>query len=107
MLAIAYPHIETRADGVEYIAGTRIKVIHVVADHLDWHWDAEALHRQYPQLTLGQIHGALSYYYDHQAEMDRLMDERQELEQRLIFELGTSPLQQRLGMLKRSLEQAP
>jgi len=107
MPAIAYPHIEVRDDGLTYIAGTRLKVIHVIADHLHWHWDAEAIRRQYAQLSLGQVHGALSYYYDHQDEMNRLLDERGKLEERLISELGVPPLQQRVGALKRSLERSP
>jgi len=32
--------------------------------------------RQYPYLTLAQVHAALTYYYDHQEEMDRDIERR-------------------------------
>ena len=32
---------------------------------------AEELVRTFPHLTLAQVHDALSYYYDHQAEIDK------------------------------------
>ena len=28
----------------------------------------------WPHLTMGQLHAALAYYYDHKAEMDREME---------------------------------
>ena len=39
-------------------------------DHLAHGSDAREIQRQHPYLSLGQIHGALAYYYDHQAEID-------------------------------------
>jgi uncharacterized protein (DUF433 family) len=71
MPAVAYPHIELDAAGVPYLAGTRTKVIEVALDRLAHHWDADEIQRQHPHLSLGQIHSALAYYYDHQAEMDQ------------------------------------
>ena len=32
---------------------------------------AEELVRMFPHLSLAQVHDALSYYYDHQAEIDK------------------------------------
>ena len=73
MATVTYPHIELRDDGVPIISGTRMKVVQIVLDKLAHGWDAEEIQRQYPQwnLSLGQIHSALAYYYDHQAEFDR------------------------------------
>jgi uncharacterized protein (DUF433 family) len=71
-----YPHIECRSDGKLWLVGTQTKVVEVVLDRLAHHWDADEIQRQHPHLTLGQIHSSLAYYYDHQEEMDRLIDEQ-------------------------------
>ena len=34
------------------------------------------MHEQYPHLSLAQIHAALSYYYEHQAEVDADIERR-------------------------------
>jgi uncharacterized protein (DUF433 family) len=41
-------------------------------------WSPEELHFQHPYLTLGQIHSAPAYYWDHREELDR--DIRRRLE---------------------------
>jgi uncharacterized protein (DUF433 family) len=76
MSTVTYPHIETDADGVAFISGTTTKVIEVVQDHLAHHWHAEDICRQYPYLSLAQVHGALTYYYDHQQEIDTDLERR-------------------------------
>src|SRR5882672_9913291 len=70
MSTVTYPHIEINADGVAIVAGTTTKVVEIVQDHLAHHWHAEDICRQYPTLTLAQVHAALTYYYDHQQEME-------------------------------------
>jgi uncharacterized protein (DUF433 family) len=67
----AYPHLERRADGKLWLVGTQTNVVEVVLDRLAHHWDAEEIQRQHPQLTLGQIHSCLAYYYDHPEEIDQ------------------------------------
>ena len=48
-----------------------MKVEQLALDHLAYGWDAAQLHLQYPYLSLGEIYGALAYYYDHKGEMDQ------------------------------------
>ncbi len=69
---IAHPHIAHTpgtCGGKPRIAGTRIKVSLIAREYeqdgLSPHQIAEA----HPHLTLAQIHAALSYFYDHQAEI--------------------------------------
>jgi uncharacterized protein (DUF433 family) len=69
MNAVTYPHIEINANGVAIVSGTTTKVIEIVQDHLAHHWHAEDICRQYPYLSLAQVHAALTYYYDHEQEM--------------------------------------
>jgi uncharacterized protein (DUF433 family) len=76
MATVAYAHIELNAAGEPIIAHTRIKVRMIALDRMAQGWDAEEIHRHHPDLTLGQIHSALAYYFDHQEEMDRDIAER-------------------------------
>jgi uncharacterized protein (DUF433 family) len=79
----SYPHIERRPDGKLWLIGTQTKVLEVALDRLAYHWDADEIQRQHPHLSLGQIHGSLAYYYDHQEELDHLIESQlQEIERR-------------------------
>src|SRR5882672_1971586 len=76
MSTVTYPHIEINADGVALISGTTTKVIEIVQDHLAHHWHAEDICRQYPYLSLAQVHAALTFYYDHEQELDKEVERR-------------------------------
>src|SRR5205814_3238160 len=74
----AMPFIETRYEHVilddrqvPIIAGTTMKVIELVQAQLANGWSAEELQAQFPYLSLGQIHSALAYYWDHKEELDQ------------------------------------
>jgi uncharacterized protein (DUF433 family) len=82
MVAAPINHIVLDERGVAYIAGTRIKVRHVVIQHSAWNQSPQQIREAYPQLSLGQIYAALAYYCDHQepidaeiAAADRLVEE--------------------------------
>ena len=66
-------HIHSDAEGRAWIDDTNVKVIEVVLDHIAYGWSADEIHFQNPHLSLGQIHAALSFYFDHQEEFDQLM----------------------------------
>ncbi|NLF67982.1 MAG: DUF433 domain-containing protein [Candidatus Anammoximicrobium sp.] len=99
MITAAYPHIESAAEGVPIIAGTKTKVVEVVLDRLAHHWDADEIQRQHPHLTLAQIYAALAYYHDHQDEIDREIDERLEHVDRVAASQPPSIVRARLKML--------
>src|SRR5437660_2131437 len=67
---VAYPHLWFDDRGRPWIDDTNIKVIEVVLDHIGYGWNAQEIHDQFPYLSLAQIHAALTYYFDHKAEMD-------------------------------------
>jgi uncharacterized protein (DUF433 family) len=96
MATVAYPHIEFTPEGVAYISGTRTKVVEIVLDRLAYHWDADEIRRQHPHLGLSQIYSALAYYYDHQAEMDKDIQDRLQRAQGIKASLGESPLRLKL-----------
>ena len=74
-----YEHIRLAEHHVPTIAGTTMKVVELVLDHLAYGWSPEELHFQHPYLSMGQIYSALAYYWDHKAALD------QDLERRLQF----------------------
>lgn len=71
-----YEHIVLVDEKVPVISGTDMKVIELVLDKLAYGWSPEELQFQHPELTLGQIHSALAYYWDHQEELDRDIEGR-------------------------------
>ncbi len=96
MTSTSYPHIEERPDGKLWLTGTQTKVIEVALDRLAHHWDADEIQRQHPHLTLGQIHSCLAYYYDHQEEMDRIIEEQLRSIEHLRSQQGESPLRAKM-----------
>ena len=101
MPALAWPFIQIRDDGIAIIEGTRTKVIEVVLDRIANHWDADEIHRQYPYLSLGQIHAALGYYYENQEECDQLIEARRRKAEELRALTENPVLQERLRKLSR------
>ena len=100
MSTVEYAHISLNSSGVPIIAGTGAKVRMVVMDHIGQGWDADEIHRQHPHLTLGQIHSALAFYYDHQAELDAEIAQDVKDADLLLAEIdsvqGASPLKAKL-----------
>jgi uncharacterized protein (DUF433 family) len=96
---INYIHRDER--GIAWIAGSRTKVIEVAIDQAAYGWDAEEIHAAHPHLPLAQIHAALSYYYDHKAELDteirRQMDEYEARRGQPGAQLSRAELQKRLA----------
>ena len=103
MATVIYAHIEVTPEGVPYIAGTQTKVVEVVLDRLAYHWDVDEIHRQHPHLSLAQIHSALAYYYDHQAEMDGEIDAQLRRIAAIRASLGESPIRLKLQAMGRLL----
>lgn len=67
-------YIEKRSGvrrGAPVIAGTGIKVVDVAVRYEVMGLAAEEIVAAYPQLSLSQVHAALSYYYEHKAQIDK------------------------------------
>jgi uncharacterized protein (DUF433 family) len=91
-----YRHIVLDTMGVPHIAGTPVKVVEIVLDHIAYEWSAEELHLQHPHLSLGQIHSALAYYWDHKEAIDQDIARRQERVAELRRNTPVAPLVARL-----------
>ena len=94
-------HIERDTRGVAWIKGTGMKLIELVREHLAYGWSADELHEQHPALTLGQIHSALGFFYDHQSEFETEMERADQEFARLRALTGESAAQRRLRALAR------
>jgi uncharacterized protein (DUF433 family) len=68
-----HPYVELR-DGVRSVRGSRVSL-----ESLVWLWrdgqSAEAIREAYPTLRLAEVYGAIAFYLDHQAEVDRELAE--------------------------------
>jgi len=91
-----YGHIKLDDTRVPMIAGTTMKVIELVLDHLACGWSPEELHFLHPSLTMGQIYSALAYYWDHKADLDQDIERRLQLVDQVQQATAPSPLSKRL-----------
>ena len=97
MSTIATAPIEIDENGIAWVIDANTKVIEVALDHLSHGWSPEEIYFQhYGQLSLAQIHAALSYYYDHQAEFDAEIKQQLEEVDDLKAKAGDSPGRSRL-----------
>ena len=94
--ATAYEHIVINEAGVPLIEGTTTKVIELVLETQAYGWSPDELQFQHPHLTLGQIHSALAYYWDHKEEIDHDIERRLERVEQIRREVGPSQLIERL-----------
>jgi uncharacterized protein (DUF433 family) len=77
MTPVLETHIYRDEKGTVYVDTPRNKV-KMLVQMVRNHGGVEATAAAFPHLTLAQLHAAMSYYYDHQAEIDeaiRLDDE--------------------------------
>jgi uncharacterized protein (DUF433 family) len=92
-----YEHIVLNADGAPVIAGANTKVVELVTEMYAYGWSPAELYFQHPHLTLGQIHSALAYYWDHQEEMEADRERRFEEVEAMRRAAGPSPVLAKLG----------
>src|SRR5205814_1096134 len=100
MVAVLNSLIEMDKDGVAWITGANTKVKEVVLDKLAHGSSPEEMALQYPHLSLAQIHAALSYYYEHQMELDADIQRRWLEVKEWAAQETDSPLQRRLRELR-------
>jgi uncharacterized protein (DUF433 family) len=91
-----YEHIALNEDRVPVIAGTTMKVVELILDHLAYGWSPEELRFQHPSLSMGQVHSALAYYWDHKPELDQDIERRLQLVDQIQRTTPASPLVEKL-----------
>src|SRR3979490_1102125 len=95
--------IELDGNGVAWISGANTKVIELVLDKIAYGWSPEEIHFQHPQLSLAQIHAALTYYYENQSQLDAQIRTGLEESGKLASQFSDADLRSKLSDLKRQL----
>ena len=96
MTAVFATQIELDNQGVAWISGTKVKVTEIVLDKMAYGWSPEELHFQHPYLSMGQIHSALAYYWDHEEEINQQIEDDLQYTERMRRAAGETPLVTRL-----------
>lgn len=69
---VTYPHLETGTGQPARLERLpRIRVAQLVTDYLYQGWSPDEICHQYPHLKPAEVHAALTYYFDHPAEIER------------------------------------
>jgi len=92
-------HIESSTDvcaGKPRIAGTRIKVSHIVL-LTELGESPDTIVAKYPHLSLADIYSALAYYHDSRELIDAEIQADLELEQQARAKSGPGPLERYLN----------
>ena len=93
-------HIELRPNRAgqprAFIAGTRVRVQDIYAQAEIHGRSPEEIAQDLSHLTLGQVHAALSYYFDHRANILREIDEDRAFADSLRAVCGPSLLEKHL-----------
>jgi uncharacterized protein (DUF433 family) len=93
---VSIEHIVIDEKGVARIAGSRIKVIHLVMDKMANGWGPEEIQAQFPHLSLAAVYAAFAYYYDHRSELDAAIEESLRYADAMREQAGESPIVQKL-----------
>ncbi len=92
----SYEHVGLNKEEVLVMLGLTMKVVEYILPHFAYGWIPGELHFQFPHLTMLQIHSALAYYWDHQEELDKDIENRLLAVDQYRQSSGESPLVARL-----------
>ncbi len=94
---LSYPHVvKTESEPAHLNRVPRVRVAQIVMDYLAHGWSVEEMCRQHPYLTPAEAHAAMTYYFDHQEEMDSEIRAEWEQAQRERQEARRSPFYVRM-----------
>ena len=95
--AVAYPHIEQLiGEPARLERLPRVRVSQIVMDYLAHGWSADEICRQHSYLRSAEVHAAMTYYFDHQPEIDAEIRAEWELAEDERRTTTRSPFLQRL-----------
>ena len=98
---VTYPHIVKEPGSPARLERhSRTRVAMIVVDYQGRGWSAEEIVRQYPYLSLAEVHAALAYYHDHREEIEREIEAEVAQVERLRRTAPETPLLKRLRALK-------
>ncbi|MEM8502413.1 MAG: DUF433 domain-containing protein [Cyanobacteria bacterium P01_D01_bin.1] len=91
-----YKHIQLNDDNVPVITDTTMKVVELVSAQQAYGWSPEELHFQFPHVSLGKIHSALAYYWDHKDAIEADIERRAKMVEELRRQAPPSRIEQKL-----------
>ncbi len=98
MTTVMSGHIEVDDNHVARVAGSRVKVIHLVMEKVANGWGPEEIQRNFPSVSVAAVYAALTYYYDHQAECDAQIEASVKFAKEMRDQAGKSPETAAAGM---------
>ncbi len=94
---VPYPHVVKEEGQPARLASTpRMRVSHLVTEHLNWGWSPEEMCRQHPFLKLAETYAAMAYYFDHEAEIAAEIEGDDLAAEDAVSGAASSPLRLRL-----------
>jgi Protein of unknown function (DUF433) len=92
MLSLSYPHIQKQDNlSARLQRLPRIRISQIVMDYLAYGWSVEEMCRQHLYLTPAEAHAAMGYYFDHQEEIDREINQEWQQVQENMTQAAKSP----------------
>ncbi|MDJ0597965.1 MAG: DUF433 domain-containing protein [Crocosphaera sp.] len=91
-----YKHIILNDDQIPIIEGTTLKVVEIIMAKTAYAWSPEEIHFQHPYLTMSQIYAALAYYWEHKAELDADIQQRENYAETMQKNTPKTPFIKRL-----------
>lgn len=90
-------HIRLDSAGIAWVDDTPYKVTQIIQEALAYGWSPEEIvYQHYGDLTLAQVHAALSFYYDNRQDIDSLLEKESEAFKNLRQGSLDSPARQKL-----------
>ena len=80
-----------------FVMGTRTRVQDIYALSEIHGLTPDQIVEQLPHLTLGQVHAALAYYFDHREQIQNELREDEQFIDLMRRQTGPGPLEQRLN----------
>lgn len=99
MPTLTAPHIWLDERGVAWVDESNTKVREIALDVIAQGLSPKEIHLNHPHLSLAQIHAALTYYYDHKAELDAEIEDSLRRVEQIQAATGESPVRKRLKAL--------
>jgi uncharacterized protein (DUF433 family) len=107
MTPVLETHIYRDEKGTVYVDTPRNKV-KMLVQSVQSYGGVDATAVAFPHLTLAQLHAAMSYYYDHQAEIDEAIREGKEFAEKLRLATPESPATTRVrDAMARNARETP
>ena len=94
---VTHPHIEKSIGQPARLQRIRrVRVAQIVLDYLAHGWSADEMCRHHPYLSPAEAHAAMTYYFDHQEEIDNEIHAGWEQAQRERLNTPRSPFYVRM-----------